>query len=388
MMLRVLHLIDTYRIGGPGKTIINSARYVDRRRVEVHVGSFTNPFRGHSEFSSAVTAAGIPYLELRETRRFNPSHVPELRRYLRRQAIDILHTHGYRTDALGYAAVLGTGTRIVTTHHGWITNNKRQEQFKRLALHLCRLFDGVELVSERLRDELPASVKRSPRVEVVPNALVLADYRPCGQREVIRARLGIEPGQVLIGVIGRLSVEKGCLEMVDAFHRLAARHSSLRLVFVGEGPIRSEIEARLTGYGLQSLVRLVDHQRDIRPFYEAIDIVASPSRTEGLSNVILESLAFERPIVATRVGGTPEILTDGVTALLIEPQDPGAMADALERILESPDGRERLVRAGAERVRTAFSFDARMRAEEAFYERAMTARRRSGLRQLLAKAAR
>jgi glycosyltransferase involved in cell wall biosynthesis len=387
-MLRALHLIDTYRIGGPGKTIINSARFIDRSRVEIHVGSFTNPARGHNEFSSAVQAAGIPYLELRETRRFNLSHVSELRDYMRRHAIDILHTHGYRTDALGYVAAFGTGTRIVTTHHGWITNNRRQELFKRLALNLCRLFDGVELVSERLRDELPGSFRRSPRVDVVRNALVLADYQPRGRRDAVRARLGIDQGQVLIGVIGRLSVEKGCLEMVDAFRDLARRHPSARLVFVGEGPIRSAIDAKLAEYGLQPLVRIVEHQREIQPFYEAIDIVASPSRTEGLSNVILESLAFERPIVATRVGGNTEILTDGVTGLLIEPRDPAAMAGALGRILDNPDLRDRLVRAGADRIRQAFSFEARMRAEEAFYDRAMAARRRFGIRHSLPRTAR
>jgi glycosyltransferase involved in cell wall biosynthesis len=386
-MRRVLHLIDTYRIGGPGKTIINSAKYIDRTRLDVHVASFTNPSRGHNEFSSAVTAAGIPYLELRETRRFNSSHVFELRRYMRRHAIDLLHTHGYRTDALGYVAALGTTIRLVTTHHGWITNNRRQELFKRMALELCRLFDGVELVSEQLRDELPDSFKRSSRVQVVHNALVLADYRPRGQRDAIRARLDIGREHMLIGVIGRLSVEKGCFEMLDAFQALAAGHPAARLVFVGEGPIRQALELKLAEYGLQPLVRLVEHQREIQPFYEAVDIVASPSRTEGLSNVILESLAFERPVVATRVGGNTEILTDGVTGLLIEPRNPAAMADALSRLLTSRDLRERLIRAGAERIRTAFSFDARMRVEEAFYEQAMTARR-FGIRQLLTKAAR
>ena len=310
-----------------------------------------------------------------------------MRRYLRRHAIDLLHTHGYRTDALGYLAALGTNIRLVTTHHGWITNNRRQELFKRMALELCRLFDGVELVSEQLRDELPGAFKRSSRVEVVHNALVLADYRPRGQRDAIRARLGVGPEHRLVGVIGRLSVEKGCLEMVDAFRLLTATHPSARLMFVGEGPIRQTLETRVAEYGLQPLVRLVEHQREIQPVYEAIDIVASPSRTEGLSNVILESLALKRPMVATRVGGNTEILTDGVTGLLIKPRDPAAMADALSRLLTSDELRERLVRAGAERIRTAFSFDARMRVEEAFYEQAMTARR-FGIRQLLTKAAR
>jgi glycosyltransferase involved in cell wall biosynthesis len=373
-MIEVLHLIDTYRIGGPGKTIINSARYIDRARYRVHVGSFTSGDPERNEFARAVQAAGIPQLELKETRRFNPSHVAEVRRYLKAHRIALLHAHGYRTDVLGYAATLGTSTALVTTHHGWIRNTRSQRLFGRLARVLCERFDGVEIVSRRLGDELSPAFRQSARLAVVHNAIVLDDYRPRGDRDEMRRRLGILPSDRLIGVIGRLSREKGCLEMLDAFATIAARVPGAKLAFVGEGPLESELKRRVEQKGLQPRVQFVRHQTPILPIYEAVDVVVSPSHTEGLSNVILEALAVGRPVVATRVGGNEEIVEDATSALIVPPLQPDALAEAVCRVLQDDALSASLVAAGRLRVEQEFSFQARMRKEEAFYERILSSR--------------
>lgn len=374
-MIEVLHLIDTYRIGGPGKTIINSARYIDRSRYRVHVGSFTSGDPERDEFARAVREAAIPQLELKETRRFNPSHVVDIRRYLKAHRIAVLHAHGYRTDVLGYAAAAGTPTALVTTHHGWIKNTRSQRLFGRLARALCERFDGVEIVSRRLADELSPAFRQSPRLAVVHNGIVLDDYRPRGLRDDARRALGVGAADRLIGVIGRLSPEKGCLEMLDAFAAIARRVHGARLAFVGEGPLEPELTRRVEDAGLQPLVRFVRHQTPILPLYEAVDVVVSPSRTEGLSNVILEALAVGRPVVATRVGGNEEIVENGVSALVVPALQPAALAEAVCRVLEDEALAASLVAAGRVRVEQEFSFQARMRKEEAFYERVLASRR-------------
>ena len=370
-MVDVLHLIDTYRIGGPGKTIINAARYIDSGRYRVHVASFTSLDPHRNEFAAAVRAAGIPYLQLTETRRFNLSHLSQLREYIQQHNVRLLHTHGYRSDVFGYLAARRRPVALVTTHHGWIRNNSRQLMFAKLALNLCRRFHGVELVSERLRDELPASLRRSDRVAVVRNSIVLQDYAPRGCRDEIRNALDITGDQPLLGVIGRLSIEKGCLEMLEAFRLVAAERPQTRLLFLGEGPLHGQILARVAELGLQARVRLVPHQREIQPYYEALDVVVSPSRTEGLSNVILESLTVGKPVVATRVGGNAEIIADGVSGLLVNSMQPDQLAAAIIRVLDDTVLRETLIRGGTARVREEFAFQTRMRREELFYEDAL-----------------
>jgi glycosyltransferase involved in cell wall biosynthesis len=376
-MIDVLHLIDTYRIGGPGKTIINSALFIDRTRFRIHVGAFTDPVRTErNEFARAVRAQQIPFLELAETRRVNLDHVGLIRRYVKAHGVTILHAHGYRTDALAYLATRGLPIAFVTTHHGWIRNNGRQELMARSALQLCRRFDGVEVVSNRLLDELPRSVIRRGLAQVVHNAIVLDDYKVGGHRAPIRQGLGLDDEAILLGVVGRLSLEKGCHEMLDAFATVAAAEPRAHLALIGEGPLRPALEARVREAPWASRVHFTGHQSPVQPYYEAIDVLVSPSRTEGLSNAILEALVFEKPVVATRVGGNPEILEDGVSGHFVPPQDPPALAAAILRVLQDGALRASLVAGGRARVAAAFTFEARMRNEEQFYAAVL---RRRGL---------
>jgi glycosyltransferase involved in cell wall biosynthesis len=372
-VIDVLHLIDTYRIGGPGKTIINSARFIDRTRFRVHVGSFTSLDDSRNEFAAAVRAADIPYLDLRETGRFNAQHIGLVRRYIRRHGIGLIHGHGYRTDALGLVAAAGTGAAVVTTHHGWIRNSGKQHAMARLGLQISRWLDGVEVVSEQLLTELPAAVVRSGKARVVHNAIVPEAYRREGRRDAVRAGLGVRGDAPLLGIVGRLSVEKGVLEALDAFEIIAAAVPAAHLVYVGEGPLGAALRERATAAGLSDRIHFTGHQR-VQPYYEAFDLVVSPSRTEGLPNAILEALVFGLPVVATRVGGTPEIVQDDVSALLVPAEQPDVLARAVLRVLADPVLAARLIAAGTARVESTFTFPARMRKEERFYDDVLAAR--------------
>ena len=377
-MVDVLHLIDTYRIGGPGKTIINSAKFIDPAGYRVHVGAFTRTQPGFDEFSSAVRAAGIPFLDLPERRRIEPGHVGLIRRYVREHGIRIVHPHGYRTDVLAYLATRGLPVAVVTTHHGWIRNNSRQEFMARMALQVCRLLDGVEVVSRRLLDELPGTVVRDGRAEVVHNAIVLGDYAPAGVGPEVRRDLGLPADAEVLGVVGRLSVEKGCLDMIAAFDILAASRPRVHLAFAGEGPQLAELKGRAAQSPAGDRIHFVGYQASVRRFYEAIDVLVSPSHTEGISNAILEGMVVGCPIVATRVGGTPELVEDGSSALLVESQRPTDLAAAIARVLAEPGLAPALVDGAKRRVEGEFAFPARMRKEEAFYQRTLTRRGLSG----------
>jgi glycosyltransferase involved in cell wall biosynthesis len=375
-MIEVLHLIDTYRIGGPGKTIINSARFIDRTRYRIHVAAFTHPDPSRNEFASAVRTARIPWLELPETRRFNLEHVGMLRTYVRDKKIDLVHAHGYRSDVFAFLATRRMPrVRLVTTHHGWIRNNVRQQVLTHAALLLSSLFDGIQVVSRPLREELPRWLRRSPRVAVVPNGIVLDDYRPLDVREAVRDRLGVAPADMLLAVVGRMSAEKGCFDMIEAFCTVAGSLPSCHVVFVGDGPLESEIRRRAEEARLSDRIHFAGHHTDIRPFYEAADVVVSPSHTEGISNVILEAMAFEKPIVATRVGGTPEIIEHERSGLLVRPERPQELAGAIVRLEQNPTLRARIVAGARQRVRDHFAFQVRMALEQQFYDRVLADRR-------------
>jgi glycosyltransferase involved in cell wall biosynthesis len=374
-MVIILHLIDTARIGGPGKTILNSARFIDHERFQIHVGTFTSSEVRGNEFASAVSESGIPLLSLTETRRFNLGHVAAIRAYVRTHGVQIVHAHGYKSDVLSWLATRGLDVALVTTHHGWIRNSRRQALFTRIAARLSTQFDGIEVVSQRLLDELPSRLRLSGRAAVMHNAVVLDDYTPIGVRDQRRRELGLNGSEVLLGVIGRLSIEKGCLEMLAAFDAVLATHQHARLVFIGEGSLEGELRNRIAQRNLSWAAQLVPHQKDVRSFYEALDVLVCPSRTEGLSNVIMEAMAYGLPVVATHVGGNSELVEDRVTGLLVAPQQPTAMAEGLNQLISNLPLRQQLGVAARARVGAAFSFESRMRREEAFYDKMLTARR-------------
>jgi glycosyltransferase involved in cell wall biosynthesis len=371
-MIEVLHFIDTYRISGPGKTIINSARYIDRTRYRIHTASFGHPDPTRNEFAAAAQKAGLPSLTLPETHRFNPEHIPMLRSYTRDRGIDIVHAHGYRADVLAYIATRGLRrVRLVTTHHGWIRNSRKQRVLARMAILLSTRFDGVEVVSTGLLDELPRSLRTSSRVAVVRNAIVLEDYRRQGTRDIVRRRLGLSNNETLLAAVGRLSAEKGCLDLIEALRMVVDRLPTAHLVLVGEGPLEAEIRRHVERLELTDNVHFAGFQRDVRPFYEASDIVISPSHTEGLSNIVLEAMTMSLPVVATAVGGTPEIIDSEESGVLVRPQSPAELADAIVRVAQDQSLREKIVAGGLERVRARFSFQARMAAEQEFYVRVL-----------------
>lgn len=370
----VLHLIDTYRIGGPGKTIINSARFIDPR-FRIHVASFVPGDALRNEFISAVQHAGIPCLQLAERRRVDPKHFSLLRDYIRDHRIRILHTHGYRSDVTGYLmSMMVRGLKLVTTHHGWIRTNWRQSAIARFATALSGRFDGMYCVSRRLFEELPRSVVRRAESTVIHNGVVLQDYSERGVRLQTRAGLGLGANDVLIAVIGRLSAEKGVEHMLRAFTRIAPAHPSAHLAFVGEGPLRGSLEREAANSGLGARIRFLDHRHPIQPFYEATDVIVCPSLTEGLSNVLLEAMAFQRAVVATRAGGNAEIIEDGLSGLLVPVGDVEALAKAVSAVAGSPARRDCLARGGYARVVREFSFEARMKKEEQFYDRVLNGR--------------
>ncbi|MBD3868857.1 MAG: glycosyltransferase family 4 protein [Acidobacteria bacterium] len=369
---KVLHLIDSYRIGGPGKTIINSARFIDESKFGLEVASFAPPDEGLNEFGQAVRSAGIRYHGLLETRGFDRSQVRSLRDVLAEGRFDILHCHGYKPDFLGYLACRKESQiRLMTTHHGWIENSTRQRLFVHAGLALTRKMDGTVCVASHLMDRLPARVRASWRTTLIHNALVLEDYVPSGRRAGIRNELGIASNATLIGVVGRLSLEKGCLEALEAFGELHGRVPEVHLAFIGEGPLEGELRARLDASQFRDKVHFTGHQAPVQPWLEALDLLLSPSRTEGLSNVLLEALAFRLPVVATRVGGNGEIIQDQVSGLLVEPLRPDLLAAGMERIVTGPEVAKEMARAGNRTVREAFGFETRMRKMEAFYEQVL-----------------
>lgn len=367
--INILHLIDHYKIGGPGKTIINSFKYSERSEFSIYVATFVPNADGETEFTTELQRQGIPYLGLKDSRGLAPSNAIKLRRYIQEKNVVILHSHAYKSDILVLMVKWITpGLKVITTHHGWITNTVRQKCLMKLDLFLTRFFDGIIVVSKDLLCKIPQRVVTHKLCAMIHNAIVLDDYKAEGGREAMRARLSVDKDETVFAVVGRLSPEKGCREMLQAFALVHEERPNTKLLFVGEGPLAEELKKKSQTLGLNDAVIYAGHHNPVNPFYEAADVIVCPSLAEGLSNVILEALAYHLPVVATDVGGNGEIIEDGINGILVKPKDVEEMKKACIRLAASSELTALLGKQGRETVERQFDFIQRIRMEEAFYE--------------------
>ena len=268
MTIKILHLIDHYRTGGPGKTIINSAKYIDKTRFSISVSSYREKPTKDTEFAAAVKKAGIPYLPLTDHRFVSGDQIRTLNRFVKSNQIAILHTHGYKANLLGLIArLVNRQILLVSTYHGWISNAIEQDLKNRLDLFLCRFFDGTISVSKEIHKRVKRFAAKSNRNDLIHNAIVIDDYQPKGMRVHARALFDLQPTDFTIGVFGRLSVEKGCVEMIEAFERLALSQPNFKLLFVGEGPLLSFLTNKAKRSAVADQIIFGGYHADISPFY-------------------------------------------------------------------------------------------------------------------------
>ena len=187
----------------------------------------------------------------------------------------------------------------------------------------------------------------------------------------MRADLGYAPDEVVIGAVGRLEQEKRFDLLIEVFGRLQATYPHARLAIVGEGSLRPDLERVISEHHLESSVRLLGHRTDVVALHHAFDVFVQSSEREGTPNAVLEAMAMETPLVATSVGGTGELVTDGVHGLLVPRNDADRLLGALERVLGDPAAALSRAAAARARVLTDLSFERRMRRIEDIYDELM-----------------
>jgi glycosyltransferase involved in cell wall biosynthesis len=206
------------------------------------------------------------------------------------------------------------------------------------------------------------------RVEVIPNGVDFDAWRGHERAEgPARARLGIGPEAQAVGVVGRFAAQKGIPVFIDAAERLAPRFPRLRFVLVGDGPMKPEVLERVARSPVASRFVVGPPARDVAPYYAMLDVLALPSLWEALPYTLLEAVSAGTPIVASRVGGIAEVITDGVSGTLVPPGDPDALADALARRLLDPGLARAMAERAAERVRLHFRIDRMVDRLESLY---------------------
>ena len=304
--------------------------------------------------------------------------VRELTAALVDERADVLVCHGYKPDLLGVPAARRAGIPVVAVSHGWTAATLKvriNEALDRLSL---RAMDRVVCVSEEQGVKVRSAGVPAARVRIIRDAIDAGRFANRPPDPAARAWLDAlfpEPApRHIVGAAGRLSPEKGFARLVEAAALLARSGPDAGAGFVlfGEGPLRADLERRIAAEGLSGRFVLAGFRSDLDRFLPLFDVLALPSYTEGLPNIVLEANAAGVPVVATAVGGTPEAILDGENGYLVPPGDPAGLALRIGDLLQDAEARRAMGLRGQARVREHFTFEAQCLAYQQLFEELTT----------------
>lgn len=360
--LRLLAIIEATSITGPAKNLLEFARLAKVEAVETILATFVRG-EGSNLFIETAHRNSIPVFTIPERSPYDRAALGALAGLVSSVKPDVIQTHAVKSHFLARLAGLPLLAPWVAFHHGYTWPAWRSRIYNEFDRWSLRGAVKVLTVSYPFQRELERKGVRAERIEIIHNA-IRPDWGAHASRPdaagALRAQLRIGADRKVLLIVGRLSREKDHLTLLDAVNRLRNRLSPYLLI-VGDGPERPRIERKIRALGLEEFVYLTGQQQSAEPYYGIADAVILSSLSEGSPNALLEAMAAGVPVVATAVGGIPEIVTHGEGALLVKPGDAGSMADSIARVLENRAIAESITAQARQLIRERYGPERRMR---------------------------
>jgi L-malate glycosyltransferase len=364
--IKLLKMLTNFNIGGTERQVANLVSGIDSSCFDLHLACFSNS----GELQRDIEHLQIPRPEFQISRLYGLGtfrQAGRLTRYIRRNHIQIVHTYGFYPNVFAIPAARLAGVVIIAsirdTGDGLTPIQRRIQKF------VCRMANCVLVNAEAIRKTLIGEGYRPDNILVIRNGINLPSFRKHRNDGTIRHSLGLPPSARMVLVFARLNQLKGVDYFLDAAVSVAARFPDVYFVIAGGGAHRKALEEHSLQLGLADRVVFTGFRTDIPALLSEATLSVLPSLSEGLSNSLLESMAAGVPAIATRVGGNPEVIEDGVTGLLVPPRDAHSLAEAMSLVLGDRDLAARLGDAGPRRVAHYFSVERTVSETEQLYRR-------------------
>lgn len=362
-MKNVLHLIETSGPGGAENVLIRLVENLDRSRYRSLVCLLRDGW-----LKAQLQSRGIETIVNPQHRSLDFHWLFNLARLLRNRPIHVMHAHEFAMNVYGSILSRMTGIPIVATVHG---KNYYWSKWRRcLAYQFVARQSVMVAVSEDLRQFVTQRLAIHPdNIRVVHNGVHLRQHAVSDRRNTIRKEMGINGSQPCIGTVGNLYAVKGQAYLLRACAAVAKEFPDFVLLVAGRGEQLESLEEEARSLGIERNVRFLGFREDVPALLEAMDVFVLPSVSEGLPVSILEAMALGKAVVASNIGGIPEVVKDGTTGYLVPPSDPAALTAKILLLLHHPQLAADLGESGRKRVQEVFSLDKMVQEYESLYER-------------------
>lgn len=367
--MAVTHVVQNLAIGGLERVVLNLAVHADRGRFHPDIVCLGPG----GPLVEQARDAGVAVSVMGKAAGFRPGAVLALARRFRKRGVDVIHCHNAAPLVYGALAARLSGAAVVYTAHGMKTSGARQP----VKLDRFGLVDEFVTVSDDARRIAIETAGADPaRVRTIVNGVDTRAYRCAEPKERAHTlnTLGLREDAFVFGIVARLSPAKDHANLLRAFAGLAAVDTRVRLVVVGDGELRADLLQLVRELGVKDRVVLTGSREDIATLLGAFDCFVLSSYTEGLAMTLLEAMAAELPLVATRVGGNAEVVVDGETGIVVPARDTARLSEAMQWMSTHPAEARAMGARGRERAQARFSVEAMVSAYQDAYARALARR--------------
>lgn len=368
--LRVLHVVPDFGVGGAERMVVNLVRAANRAAVTTAAVSLFG--KQDTDLEQILDRLGVHVSYLGKAAGFSPVMYGRLRRVIRAFKPHVIHTHRY---VLRYVLPFLVGKDSPKGIH--TVHNVAEREVTRLGREVNRLAFRAGVTPVAIGEEVAVSLGRVyglNKPALIRIGIPIEDYHAAGGGGAIRSELGIASSDVVFTCVGRFGEQKNQELLLRAFATVVANGPMARLLFVGDGPGRNAIEMIARSLNIARNVSFLGVRRDIPAVLADTDVFVLPSRWEGTPLSLMEAMAAGRAVIATRVGSVPEMVSDGVSGVLVPTEDPAPMAQALRRLFLDAALRQRLGERARADAKQAFSAETMARHYEELYARVVAVR--------------
>ena len=365
--INLMQVVNGMRVGGAELKLLELIENLDRDKFNITICSLEDV----GTLKEAFKDTGYPLHILPKVHRFDARLIGKLSQIMQQENIDVVMTTLFYADVIGsFAAKLAKVPVCIsweTRSHpkGSGVGQKRHIFSYRLAM---RYVKKIVSVSDAVKKFLIESRNISPeKILTVRYGIDIDKYK---KQDGIQKRkeIGYDENTFLVGIVARLSKQKGHIYLIDAIPDIINKFPNTKFIFIGDGPLRSELEDKVKSLQLNSTIEFLGSRPDVPELLNAIDLFVLPSLYEGLPNVVLEAMASQKAIIATAVDGTPEAIIHEESGLLVSPEKPGELSEAIKRVIDDKELKSSLETGARKRAEDEFSLTGQVKKFENLYE--------------------